>query len=93
MKRDEDGHLMMTNREKYSKNIQFKRNPMADWEVWMYMPPSEKTVKILKKEVANTVEEMKKEGEFRVARVCSVFFGHPVYAFKMLDGTEIYLDK
>ena len=92
MKRDEDGHIM-TEQEQYPKNIQFKRNPMTDWEVWMYMPPSEKTLKILKKEVTNTVAEMKKEGEFRVARVCSVFFGQMVYAFKMLDGTEVYLDK
>ena len=92
MKRDEDGHSIFE-KEFFHKNIRFKRNPLSDWEPWMYMPPSEKMLKILKKEVLNTVEEMKKEGEFRVVRVCSVFFGQMVYAFKMLDGTEVYLDK
>ena len=74
-------------------NIRFKSNPMAEWRPWMYLPPSEATIKILKKEVRKDIEQMREDGRFMVKRIGTVFYGEPVYAFQFLDGTEVYLDK
>lgn len=77
----------------YSCNIQYKQNPMSDWEPWMYMPPSEKTLEILKRETKKSIVQAKESGTFAVKQVGSVFFGHPVYAFKFNNNAEVYLDK
>ena len=76
----------------YSRNMKYKQNPMSDWEPWMYMPPSEKTLAILKRETQKSIAKAKEDNVFAVKRVGSVFFGHCVYAFKFNDGTEVYLD-
>lgn len=74
-------------------NIKFKQTPMHDWEPWLYLPPSEKTIKILKKEVQATIAQMKEMGNFKVSNVFTVFYGQKVYGFKFLDNSEVYLDK
>lgn len=89
--KDEDGKEIK-HEDPFPFNIKFKRHPMAEWETWMFLPPTDKTIAILKREVKANIAEMKEEGRFAVKRVYTVFFGHCVYAFKFLDGKEVYLD-
>ena len=76
----------------YSRNMKYKQNPLSEWEPWMYMPPSEKTLEILKRETKKSVIAAKASGVFQVKQVGTVFFGHAVCAFKFNDGREVHLD-
>lgn len=62
-----------------SKNISFKRTKASNWEPWFYLPPSDKTLEILKKEVAGNHGKN------------TAFYGEPVAGFKFLDGREVIL--
>ena len=61
-----------------SKNMCFKRNSAANWEPWFYLPPSDKTLDILSREV-----KMNKGKP-------TIFYGESVVAFKFLDNKEVY---
>ena len=62
-----------------SKNMYFKRSPGSPWEPWFYLPPSDKTLGILSREVkANKGKP-------------TIFYGESVVAFKFLDNKEVYL--
>jgi hypothetical protein len=79
--------------DNFPNNIRFKKTPMSDWEPWFYLPPSEKTLQILKKEVKMNIANMNEFGNFQVKNLCTVFYGEGVYAFQFLDEKEVYLDK
>ena len=89
--RDGDGNVITT--VPFPHNIRFKANPLSEWQPWMYLPPTEATLQVLKRETHKSIVAMKEEGRFAVKRVGSVFFGHCVYAFQFKDGSDVYLDQ
>ena len=89
--RDGDGNVEVT--RPFPHNIRFKANPLSEWQPWMYLPPTEATIKVLKRETHESIKQMKEDHRFAVKRVGSVFYGHCVYAFQFKDGSEIYLDQ